>query len=160
GGVAGPDLLAREHPLVADELRARRERGEVAARTGLAVALAPGELARERAPDVGAALLLGAALEQRRHEHVRALHVAAVRDARAVDLLADHRRGHHVGVRARAAVGLRHGLVQVADRDRALAPCDRLLARSELSVGAAQRPALGAECPDLAAQPLVLLAER
>jgi hypothetical protein len=45
----GPDLVAVDHPLVADELGARRERREVAARARLAVALAPDVLAGERA---------------------------------------------------------------------------------------------------------------
>ena len=76
------------------QLGARLERREVAARAGLAVALAPGELAGQRRLDVLAPLLLGAALEQRRHEHVRALDREPVRRAGAVELLADHRLGH------------------------------------------------------------------
>ena len=68
--VARPDLLAVDHPLVAVELGARAERGEVAARAGLAVALAPERSRRATvARDPLLLLPLGAALEQRRHEH-------------------------------------------------------------------------------------------
>src|SRR5262249_14952660 len=143
--VAGPDLLAAQHPLVADELGARLERCEIAARAGLAVALTPGELAGQRPLDVLAALLLGPALEECRHEHARALHRAAVRNAARVELLAYPLLGHHVGRRARSAVGLRHRAVEEARRQRALAPRDRLLALSEPPLGALQRPALRAE---------------
>ena len=47
-GLAGPDLLAGDDPLVAHQLGARLQRGEVAAGARLAVALAPGQLPAER----------------------------------------------------------------------------------------------------------------
>ncbi len=95
--LAGPDLLAVHDPLVALEHRARLERCEVAARAGLAVALAPVELADQRLRDVGQPLRFRAALEQRRNEHVRALSrraIAALR--RASKRTSDHRLGHNV----------------------------------------------------------------
>src|SRR5262245_14031429 len=66
---------------------------------------------------------------------------------------------HHVGLRARAAVGRRHRAMQVAGRDRAPAPRDRLLAFSEPRLVSVQRPALGAEPAHLGAELLVLLSE-
>ena len=58
--VAGPDLLAVDHVRVAVEHGARRERREVGARAGLAVALAPDLLGREDRFEVAPLLLLGA----------------------------------------------------------------------------------------------------
>src|SRR5262249_59476552 len=124
--LAGPDLLARELPLVAHELGARLQGRQVTAGARLAVALTPDELAGERARDVLAPLLLAAALEQGRNEHLRTLDDAAVRRSGPVELLANHRFRHHVERSAHTAVGARHRAVQEAGRERALTPGDRL----------------------------------
>src|SRR5690606_8404642 len=64
-----PDLLAVDDEVVAGILRARAERGEVGARVGLGVTLAPADLAADDLRQVLALLLLGAVFQQRGPEH-------------------------------------------------------------------------------------------
>src|SRR5437773_3544923 len=64
----GPDLLAVDDPRVALEHGARAERGQVAARARLAVALAPAERPEQGARDEASLLRFGAVLEEGRHE--------------------------------------------------------------------------------------------
>ena len=88
--VRGPDLLPVDHEVVA--VLARRASGAIARSlpgAGLGVALTPEHLAADRRPDPALLLLLAAVLEQRRHEHRRALAADPARHARARELLVD-----------------------------------------------------------------------
>ena len=68
-GIAGPDLLAVDQPMVALVLALGLQRGEVGAGAGLGIALAPADLAARDLGQEVLLLLLGAIFEQRRAEH-------------------------------------------------------------------------------------------
>ena len=116
--VRGPDLLAVHHPEVAVEHGARAQRGEVAARARLAVALAPLDLAEQRVAHEELLLLLGAVLDQRRHEHARPLPDHLAGRLGAAELLGDDRRLQRIGRLLAAAVAARDVAVEVAALDR------------------------------------------
>src|SRR4030095_8539984 len=124
--VAGPDLLAVDHPLVAHQLGAGPERGEVASGAGLAVALTPEHLAEHRLRDPLLLLPFFAALEQGRNQHHGADGAGVAPRARARKLLADHLRGERVGGLLRAAVAPRDRAREVARLDRAQPEAPRL----------------------------------
>ena len=88
-GLGRPDLLAVDHPLVAVELGARREGGEVAARVRLAEPLAPGRLAVQDPRQEPVLLLLGAPLQDRRADEGVAEEVGAQRCLGAGELLVE-----------------------------------------------------------------------
>ena len=114
----GPDLLAVDDELVADELGAGAQRRQVGAGARLGVALAPDLVGGEDLRQVAPPLLLGAVRDQRRPDHLDAHHADEARRARAHHLLVDDRLPHDVGalaaVLARPAHGDVAGLVQLA----------------------------------------------
>src|SRR3546814_889470 len=75
-GIGGPDLLAIDQPMVALVFAFRLERGEVAARPRLRIALAPAYLAARDLRQEAELLLLRAIFEEGRPQH---------RDAEAVE---------------------------------------------------------------------------
>src|SRR5205823_10826795 len=114
----GPDLLAVDDPRVALEHGACAERGQVAARPRLAVALAPAHPPEQGARDEASLLRLGAVLEEGRHHHARPLAHHLVGGARAAELLAADGRLQRVGRLPAAAVAPRDVAVAVAALDR------------------------------------------
>src|SRR6185437_6810059 len=68
-GVGGPDLVAVDQEMLALRHRARLQAGEVGARLGLAIALAPADLAARDPRQMRALLLLAAGFEQHRAQH-------------------------------------------------------------------------------------------
>src|SRR3989442_1146087 len=108
----GPDLLAVDDPRVALEHGARAERGQVAARARLAVALAPADRPEQGARDEAFPLHLGAVLEEGRYEHARPLAHHLVGGARAAELLGDDGRLERAGRLRAPAVAPRVGAVE------------------------------------------------
>ncbi len=96
-GAAGPDLLARDDPLVAVLDGAGLQRREVRARLGLGESLAPDLLAGEDRREVALLLLVVAPDHQRRAAEQEAEDVRRQRHARAADLFEVDRRfgGRH-----------------------------------------------------------------
>src|SRR5205085_9267538 len=84
----------------------------------LAVALAPPDATDKRVADEALLLFLRAVLDERRHEHARALAHDLVRGARTPELLGDDRRLERVGRLLGAAVAARNVAVEVAALDR------------------------------------------
>src|SRR5438034_28902 len=164
----GPDLLAVDDPRVALEHGARAERGQVAARARLAVALAPADLPEQRARDEASLLRFGAVLEEGRHEHARPLAHHLVGGTRAAELLGDDGRLERVGRLLAAAVVPRDVAVEVAALDRLQAERGRALVRGDgprksshavrvgLAGGIPGAPVLGEETAHLGAKLLVL----
>ncbi len=95
--VRRPDLLAVDHPLVAVELRPRRQRGEVGAGAGLAEELAPDLLAREQCQKVAGLLLGRARVEQGRSGPADPDRVVGAGDLGADQLLVDDELHTRVG---------------------------------------------------------------
>ncbi len=151
-----PDTDGDGHPLAAVEDGAARERGEVAPGPGLAVALAPDEVAAQRGRDEAAALLLAAAGEERRCEERRSLEQDVAGRAGAPVLLTEDRVRERVGGLLGASVGLGELAVHVAALDPALAEQRLLLGHRQLGLRARERPA-AQELAQLGAQSLVLL---
>ena len=114
----GPDLLAVDDEVIAVLDAAGLQRGEVGTGVRFRVALAPDHLAAQGGTDVLALLLLGAQLEQRRHEHRDALVAEPGRDAGAAELLDDQLLLEHVRRGTVAAVFARHGAAGVAMLDQ------------------------------------------
>ena len=91
-GRRGPDLLARDHPLVAVEHGAGGHVGQVGAGLGLAEELAPHLVTPEHGGQVALLLRIGAVREQRRADHADRDGEDAVGHAEAGLLLVeDHR---------------------------------------------------------------------
>src|SRR5262249_39443886 len=118
--VGGPDLGARDDEEVAVAHRARLERGEVGARVGLGVALAPADLAAADARQVPAPLLVAAEAQERRADHAEAEARERRREAQAAHLLGEDLR--LVRGEAAAAELARPGRRREAARRRALEP--------------------------------------
>src|SRR5262249_42671642 len=129
--IAGPDLLAVDHPVVAVEPRAGLERSEIAARAGLAVALTPLHLARERRGHEAALLLFAAELERRGHEQAGALVGAIARRAAARVLPLDDPVDQRIAVAACAAVLGGDVAVDITGFDSAFAEDPLLLIRRQ-----------------------------
>ena len=115
--------------MVALEPRRGLQRRQVAAGAGLAVALTPLHLARERGRDEAALLLLAAELEQRRHEQSGALVEPIAGRARARVLLLDDPVEQRIALAPGAAVLGGNAPVDVAGLDAAQAE-DALLLRA------------------------------
>ena len=156
-GRGGPDLLPVDHPLLADQLGAGLERGQVAARARLAVALAPGDLAANRGRDELLLLPLLALLDQGGHQHHGADpgHVAG--RVHLPELLADDVGLDLVGRLLGAAVALGNRAVQVALLGGLRAEAEPRLLLGQVGLGALGRPAAAQELLHLGAKVLVLL---
>src|SRR6185312_11260163 len=129
-GVAGPDLLAIDQPVVALVLAAGLQRGEVRPRARLGVALAPADLAVDDLRDVLGLLLFAGELQQHRPQHPQP--ERGERAAVAGQLLLEDAR--LVGREAAAAVLLRPGRRGPAARGDAAHPDDlRIVGADELA---------------------------
>src|SRR5438034_2798160 len=164
----GPDLLAVHDPRVALEHGAGAERGQVAPRPRLAVALAPADLPEQGARDEALLLRLGPVLEEGRHEHARPLADHLVGSAGAAELLGDDGRLEGVGRLLAAAVAPGDVAVEVAALDRLQAERGRSLVQGDrpregghavrvgLAGGVLAAPVLGEKAAHLGAEVLVL----
>jgi len=112
--VGGPDLLAVDDPLVADELSLGTQRGEIGAGIGLREALRPDDVPAQRRRDELLLLRPGAPFEQRRHDQLAAARDAAARRARAGELFADDLGADDVRLLLRTAKVTRHAAVKIA----------------------------------------------
>ncbi|MNZ58663.1 hypothetical protein D3C78_766770 [compost metagenome] len=122
-GSGGPDFLSIDHPLIANQLGASAQRGQVAAGTRLAVALRPQVFTGDGLGHEELLLPLLALLEQSRHQHVGADTADFQRRSHAGELLADHLGLQHVRRLLGAAKSLRHIAIQVSLVDRRQAEC-------------------------------------
>ncbi len=114
----GPDFLAVDDELVADDFRARFQRSEIGARAGLRISLAPDFFGGENFRQVALFLFLVAPRNKRRPEHAEPRPADVVRRLGAHHLVVDDRLAH--GIHRLPAVFLRPcerdvtGLVQAA----------------------------------------------
>jgi len=147
-------LLSVDDERVADELRARAQRGEIGAGAGLGVALAPYLLGGEYLRQVALPLLLGAELDQCRPDHLHAHHADERRRAGTDHLLVDDGLAHDVC--ALAAPLLRPGEREVAGLVDF--PLPRLRRRDAARVAVLERPRVALALRDVLLEPRAHLA--
>ncbi len=87
----GPHFLPVDDKLVADDFRARLQRGQVGACAGLGVSLAPDFFCAENFRQIAFLLFLGAPRDQRRPEHPESRPANQVRRSRPHHLVVDDR---------------------------------------------------------------------
>ena len=104
----------------------RLERRQIGAGIRLGIALAPDHLAAQRRRDPLLPLLLGASLQQRRHQHGNADAAHRRRHAAFGKFLGDDARLQRIGLRAVAAILLWDGAAGIAVREQELLPGQRL----------------------------------
>ena len=140
-GVGGPDLLARDDPVVAVEDRLGLDVGEVRAGVGLGVALAPQLGPPPDGVEEAVLLLVGAVGDQGRAQQALAHHVDAGRGVGPdVLLVPDHLLGHR-GAAAAVLDGPAHTSPSL-ESEPAL-PREAEVAALVLQPGPAQPPGLG-----------------
>ena len=134
----------RDHPLSALQLAGGAQRRQIAARAGLAVALAPDVFALDGLADEVVLLPVAAALEQRRGQHLRALTGELRGRAHGAELFADDLGRENVGLLLGASVAARDVPVQIAGVDRGASEAPHLFGGRLRSVCLRRGP-LGAE---------------
>jgi len=125
---ARPDFLTVDDEVVAVGGGGGLQAGQVAARAGLGVALAPDHLAAHGGTDPALLLLLGAVLEKRGDQHRRPLRRKAAGYTDAVELLVQDHGLEQVGLGTEAPVLLRDRAGPVAVLDLPGEPGDPLFA--------------------------------